>query len=141
MKTPRKFIIRVFPQNYITNLNTIVMIINFFHNTGDSLSQEDTISSHAVHSKVECSLKCLQTTTCVGYNYRSETNKYAVNCQLSNKARESDKESNAKEKWNFYRALEVVRRIKALCDTCAVRTFVYVLRSAFVSGCRRLIFC
>ena len=70
----------------------------FFIKTGHALTEEDILNSHAVHSKAECSLKCLQTSTCVSYNYRSNSNKYDVNCQLSNKTRGGDKEKKAKGK-------------------------------------------
>jgi hypothetical protein len=70
------------------------------------LPPEEIISSHAVHSKVECSLKCLQKSTCVGYNYKPESNEYAVNCQLSNKTQE--RESDQSEEWTFYQDLETV---------------------------------
>ena len=69
--------------------------------TGDTLPEEDIISSHAVHFKVECSLKCLQSSTCVGYNYRAKSNRYAVNCQLSNKTRTRDQGAGAKENGCF----------------------------------------
>ena len=74
------------------------------------MPEEDIISSYAVNSKVECSLKCLQTTTCVAYNHRSKSNKYAVNCQLSNKTRERDQGNGAKGEWAFYQGLKEVRK-------------------------------
>ena len=75
-------------------------------NSGGSLTSEDAISSHTVHSKIECSLKCLQKSTCVGYNYRSKSNKYAVNCQLGNKPQER----GGSGEWTFYQDLETVSR-------------------------------
>ena len=76
------------------------------------LAKEDVISSYAVHSKVECSLKCLQTSPCFGYNYRSKSNKYAVNCQLSKKTQDKGKyRTGAKGEWTFYQDLQMVRNI------------------------------
>ena len=83
-----------------------------FITTGDTLPEGDIISSHAVHSQVECSLICLQKSTCVGYNYRpTEPNKYVVNCQLTDKTRGRDHEGNAKGKWRFYQTLKLVGKI------------------------------
>ena len=82
----------------------------FSHKTGDKLLEAEIIFSCAVHSKVECSLKCLETSTCAGYNYRSKSNKYAINYQLSNKTRERDQGNGAKGEWKFYEVLETVRR-------------------------------
>ena len=66
----------------------------------------DIISSYAVHAKIECSLKCLQKETCIGYNYRPESNKYAENCQLSDKTQE--RESGGDGEWTFYQDVKVV---------------------------------
>ena len=74
-----------------------------------SLPQGDLISSHNVESKLECSLRCLQESTCVGYNYRSASNIYAVNCQLSSKTQERDGK-DGKGQWTFYQDLETVSR-------------------------------
>ena len=73
------------------------------------MAEEDIISSHAVHSKVECFLKCLHLSTCVGYNYRPKSNRYAVNCQLSNKTRTRDQGASAKGDWTFFKDLKKVR--------------------------------
>jgi hypothetical protein len=73
---------------------------------GASLAPEDIISSHAVHSKIECSLWCLQKSTCVAYNYRPNSNKYAVNCQLSNKTQR--KEDHGSGEWSFYQSVKSV---------------------------------
>ena len=81
-----------------------------FQITGDTLPEQDVISSHAAHSQVECSLICLQTTTCVGYNYRTKSSKYALNCQLSNKTRTRGQQGNAEGKWMFYEGLPMVRK-------------------------------
>jgi hypothetical protein len=80
----------------------------FSDKTGDTLPPDDIISSHAVHFQVECSLRCLQKSTCSGYNYRTKSNKYAVNCQLSNKAPEREAERNGE--WTFYQDLETVSK-------------------------------
>ena len=79
--------------------------------TGEELREEDIISSNSVHSEVECSLKCLQTTACVGYSYTPKSKTYAVNCQLSHKTRERGQESAGTGKWKFYQDLDMVRKI------------------------------
>ena len=84
--------------------------LSFLTKTGGLLPKEDIISSHAVHSHVECSHRCLQASTCVGFNYRPMSNKYAVNCQLSKKIKPIDQETGAKGEWTFYKDLETVRK-------------------------------
>ena len=74
------------------------------------MPEEDIISSHSVHSQVECSLKCLETSTCVGYNYRPKSIKYAVNCQVSSKTEARDQVTGAEGEWIFYIDLEQVRK-------------------------------
>ncbi|XP_028415343.1 uncharacterized protein LOC114538367 [Dendronephthya gigantea] len=75
---------------------------------GDSLASEEIISNHTVHSQLECSLKCLQSQACVGYNYRAKPkNKYAINCQLSNKTRGKSTNGEGNGKWTFYQELEL----------------------------------
>ena len=77
--------------------------------TGDELPKEDIISSYAVHSQLECSHRCLQTSSCVGFNFRPKSNKYAVNCQLSNKNRARNEMTNeVKREWTFYYSLTEV---------------------------------
>ena len=70
------------------------------------MAPEDIISSHVVHSKVECSLWCLQKSTCVAYNYRPNSNKYAINCQLSNKTEQI--ESRGSGEWTLYQNVKTV---------------------------------
>lgn len=56
-------------------------------------------------------MKCLQESKCVGYNYRSNSNKYAASCELSNKTQErggkTDSDGNHGG-WIFYQNLETV---------------------------------
>ena len=83
----------------------------FILKTGDTLPAEDIISSHTAHSEIDCALHCLPSSTCVSFNYRpTESNKYAVNCQLSNKIRAKGQETSTKEKWKFYTDLKTVRK-------------------------------
>ena len=58
------------------------------------------ISNHTVYSEVECSLRCLQQSTCVGFNYRPKSSNYAINCQLSSKAQEKKDAENGE--WTFF---------------------------------------
>ena len=70
---------------------------------------EDIVSSHSVYSKFECSLKCLEEQTCVGYNYRSKSKKHEINCQIShNTTLERDTEIVAYGEWTFYQDLETL---------------------------------
>ncbi len=72
------------------------------------------MSSYAVHSKIECSLKCLQKGTCIGYNYRPESTKYAENCQLSNKMQ--GRECIGDGEWTFYQDVKAVsKKIRDVC--------------------------
>ena len=86
---------------------------------------EHHISSHNVYSKLECSLRCLQEPSCLGYNYRSASNNYAVNCQLSNETQERGRggeKENGSGEWTFYQDLETVSRVdKKLCFMCESR--------------------
>ena len=66
------------------------------------------MSSYAVYSKIECSLKCLLEGTCIAYNYRPESTKYAENCQLNNKAQE--RESSGDGEWTFYQDVKAVSK-------------------------------
>ena len=70
------------------------------------MSPEDIISTHTVHSQIECSWRCLHVSTCVGYNYKTELSKHAVNCQLSKKP--IDKENHGNGNWTFYQDLKTV---------------------------------
>lgn len=69
---------------------------------GGSLAPEDIISSHSVHSEAECSLKCLEEEACIGYNYRPESKKHEINCQISHNTVQKEKESTRRRKWMFY---------------------------------------
>lgn len=48
-------------------------------------------------------MRCAPNSPCLGFNYRTKSDKYVVNCQLSNKAqkRENDK-SKETGMWAFY---------------------------------------
>lgn len=46
-------------------------------------------------------MRCLETSTCVGFNYRTNSNKYVANCQLSKETRESV-ETEERGEWEFY---------------------------------------
>ena len=49
---------------------------------------------------------CLQKTTCVGFNYKTKSNGYVVNCQLSTKTHERENgESKETGEWKFYQDL------------------------------------
>ncbi len=75
---------------------------------GDTLPPGDIVFSFAVHSRIECSLKCIQKRTCIGYNYRPESTKYAENCQLSNKTQENGSGGNGE--WTFYQGVKAVSK-------------------------------
>ena len=83
-------------------------IITLF-SSGFSLHPDDIISNHTVHFETECSMKCVPESTCVGFNYRTKSNKYVTNCQLSNKTYEK-KNGKSKEigEWKFYQDLRTI---------------------------------
>lgn len=82
-----------------------------FKNLGDSLAPDDIIASYIVHSKVECSLKCVQKRSCVGYNYKAKSYNHAPNCQITNKTRDIDTENG---EWTFYQVIESATVSKCL---------------------------
>ena len=92
-----------------------MLISHFFKKIGSSFVSKDIISSHNVHSKLECSMRCLKESKCVGYNWRkTKSNKYAVNCQLSNKTKES--ESSESGEWMFYQDTNNVSDLQLTCN-------------------------
>ena len=74
------------------------------------MPEEDIISSHVVRSELDCASWCVPSSTCVGFNYRPKSNKYAVNCQLSNNIWVRNQITRAKGEWMFYKDLEMVRK-------------------------------
>ena len=88
-----------------------------------SFPPKDILSSHAVHSKSECSWRCLQKSTCVGHNYRVKSNKYAENCQLSNKTQDRDNNKNGGD-WTFYQDLHETVSIVLLCYTLYIHYYL-----------------
>lgn len=90
--------------------STIITNICYFKNVGESLPEGDTISSCAVNSEVECSFQCLQTSTCIGYNYRPKSKNYAENCQLSSKTQDAYLTVDAIENWEFYQDSQMARK-------------------------------
>lgn len=79
-----------------------------YTNAGDSLAYEDIISSHIVHSKVECSLKCLQEPYCVGYNYKRTHYTNKTNCQVSQNKVGTAENKLKNGMWVFYQDLETL---------------------------------
>ncbi|XP_028413903.1 lactadherin-like [Dendronephthya gigantea] len=73
---------------------------------GNSLASRDIASNHTVHSKMECSWKCLEEKMCLGFNYRSKSTNDAVNCQISNRTKSRDTSQNGD--WWFYQDLETL---------------------------------
>ncbi|XP_028416421.1 uncharacterized protein LOC114540476 [Dendronephthya gigantea] len=74
--------------------------------TGNSLATDYIISSYAVHSEIECSLKCLEEETCVAYNYRPILAHGEINCEISNSSSHKDIKVFAKGEWILYQDLE-----------------------------------
>lgn len=82
-------------------------IFKYFSIIGGALKSEDIISSHIVHSEMDCSLKCLGEQTCVGYNFRPKSKKHEINCQLgSNSSLERDIEIVKNGEWVFSQDLD-----------------------------------
>ena len=89
-------------------------MITFF-TSGSSLHPKDIISIHTVHFQNECSLRCLQTSTCVGFNFGVKSNKYVVNCQLTNKTHDRKSgESEEKGEWVFYQDVQATVRVRTI---------------------------
>lgn len=87
------------------------------------------VSNHTVYSETECSMRCALNSTCLGFNYRTKSNRYIVNCQLSNK---SQKGENGKygeaEKWTFYQDVS-----KTVYDTSdLIESFLLKSNSNFI---------
>ena len=94
--------INIFEQKISSTNSTFQDVIFniFLTKTREALPPGDILASYTVHSKTECSLKCLQKGTCIGYNYRPESTKYAENCQLRNKTQEGKKGIDGE--WTFW---------------------------------------
>ena len=43
-------------------------------------------------------MRCVPKSTCVGFNYRTKSAKYVVNCQLSNEAQKRENDESGIEK-------------------------------------------
>ena len=72
-------------------------------NPGPSLYPHDIISNHTANSPTECSLRCLEKSTCVGFNYKTKSNRYVINCQVGSKTKEKNiKKNETKGEWTFY---------------------------------------
>lgn len=72
------------------------------------MAPDDIIASHIVDSEVDCSLKCVEEQSCVGYNYREKSYNDVPNCQISNKIRGIDAEHG---EWTFYLLMESVSKM------------------------------
>ena len=90
-------------------------MLSFNLNIGNPLAPEDVLSSFIVESEVECSLQCFDEETCVGYNYRIQSTKNEINCQLTaNKALRRNIKSVGGEQWVFYQDVQALPMSKLL---------------------------
>ena len=77
-----------------------------FFKPGYLLSPDEIMSNHTVHSKTECSMRCVPKSTCVGFNYKTGSKKYVVNCQLSGKTHQRENgKSEENGEWVFYKVM------------------------------------
>ncbi|XP_028410746.1 uncharacterized protein LOC114533433 [Dendronephthya gigantea] len=76
--------------------------------SGGSLTPEDIISTHSVDSEAECSLKCLESQVCVGYNYKPGSEKYEMNCQISDNKIHTEMEFVGNREWMFYQDMDTL---------------------------------
>ena len=83
------------------------MYFKKMYNHGNSLKEEEVVSSYSVHSQVDCSLKCREEQFCVGYNYRLKSRAGEINCQTGhNTTLKRDAESVVNGEWIFYQNLD-----------------------------------
>ena len=95
---------------------------------GTALPLDHIISTYSVFSTVECAMKCLQTSTCVGYNHKNQSKGDAVNCQLSNKT--EVKRHGGNGVWTFYHDLRYVsKRASLFFLSYGIIDFVFVFFS------------
>ena len=62
----------------------------------------DIISTHHVHSEMECSFRCLNEPTCVGFKYKHGVSSPSVNCQLSNTTAENNMIDDDGQGWVYF---------------------------------------
>ena len=62
-------------------------------------------------------MKCVPKSTCVGFNYKTKSNKYVINCQLSNKTREKKNgKSEETGEWKFYQDVQTIVSEKTILN-------------------------
>ena len=62
----------------------------------------DIISTHHVHSEMECSFRCGNEETCVGFKYKHGVSSPSVNCQLSNNTGENNMVDDDDQGWVYF---------------------------------------
>ena len=99
------------------------------------MESEGIISSHIVHSEMECSMKCLGEQTCVDYNFRPKSKKHEINCQLGgNSSLERDMEIVKNGEWVFSQDLETLR-VSELYQLAHILTSSLPNRQIYLLNC------
>ena len=62
----------------------------------------DIISTHHVHSQLDCSFCCGNEATCVGFKYKHGVSSPSVNCQLSNTTGENNRVDDDDQGWVYF---------------------------------------
>ena len=66
------------------------------------LRSEDIISTHHVHSEMECLFRCVDEPTCVGFKYTHAVSNPSVNCQLSNTTGKNNMADDDDQDWVYF---------------------------------------
>ena len=70
--------------------------------TAPLLKLTDIISSHKVNSEVECLFNCFNENKCIGFKYKSTTNRESRNCQLSKSTSKNNVAYYNDQGWQFF---------------------------------------
>ena len=62
----------------------------------------DIISTHHVHSEMDCLFHCVNEVTCVGFKYKHGVTSPLVNCQLSNTTGENNMTDDDDQGWVYF---------------------------------------
>ena len=74
---------------------------------GMSRLREDVFNETHAPSWLDCGTSCLQTSVCLGYNYKENSKDGDINCQLTHKMKHLfEKVSTEVNDWTFYEVAE-----------------------------------
>ena len=75
----------------------------------------DIISTHHVHSEIECSFHCLKKATCAGFKHKHGVSSPSVNCQLSNTTGEKNMVEDDHQGWVYFVDIKA-KRVRGAFD-------------------------